>query len=274
MIGWSHLLLNGIAVRFRSKARLEAEVLILRHLVNVLRRIAGRRPRLTAWDRLVFVVLYRLCPQVLDAVAIVSPDTVIRWHRRVLRRSGAGSRGPEAAGRRSQGNPRPDPGDEPGQLVVGCASDPRRAAQARRRGRPIDRRQVHGQAPWTAIPDVEDIPAQPCGWNCRRGSVRRPDDRLQVALLSGHPGSRPAEARSSCRYGTPYGRVDCPADSRGFPVGYNATISGARSRCRLWPRREATAACAGHPGSTNCTAVAMAKRLRGAFDRFGTARMH
>jgi transposase InsO family protein len=54
----------------------------LRHQVNVLRRPVGRRPRLTAWDRLVFVALYRLCPQVLDAVAIINPDTVIRWHRR------------------------------------------------------------------------------------------------------------------------------------------------------------------------------------------------
>jgi hypothetical protein len=50
----------------------------LRHQVNVLRWTAGRRPWLTAWDRLVFVVLYRLCPQVLDAVAIINPDTVIR----------------------------------------------------------------------------------------------------------------------------------------------------------------------------------------------------
>jgi hypothetical protein len=62
MIGWFHLLLNGIAVQFKSKARLEAEVLILRHQVNVLRRTAGWRPRLTAWDRLVSVVFYRLCP--------------------------------------------------------------------------------------------------------------------------------------------------------------------------------------------------------------------
>ena len=48
-----------------------------------------------------------------------------------------------------QRDPRPDPGDEPDKLVVGCATNPRRTAQARHRGRPIDRRQVHGQAPWT-----------------------------------------------------------------------------------------------------------------------------
>jgi hypothetical protein len=81
MIGWFYAF-ERVTVRFRSKARLEAEVLILRNQVNVLRRTAGRRPRLTAWDRLVFVVLYRLCPQDLDAVAIINPDTVIRWHRR------------------------------------------------------------------------------------------------------------------------------------------------------------------------------------------------
>jgi len=80
MIGWLQLLLNAITVRLKSRARLEGEVLILRHQVNVLRRTVGRRPRLTAWDRLVFVALYRLCPQVLDAVAIISPDTVVRWH--------------------------------------------------------------------------------------------------------------------------------------------------------------------------------------------------
>jgi hypothetical protein len=77
MIGWFHPLLIGIAVPFKSKARLEAEVLILRHQVNVLRWTAGRRPH-----RLTFVLLYRLCPQILDAVAIVNPGTVIRWHRR------------------------------------------------------------------------------------------------------------------------------------------------------------------------------------------------
>ena len=31
------------------------------------------------------MVLYRVCPQVLDAVEIVNPDTVIRWHRRGLK---------------------------------------------------------------------------------------------------------------------------------------------------------------------------------------------
>jgi hypothetical protein len=32
-------------------------------------------------DRLVFVDLYRLAPKVLDALAIVKPESVIKWHR-------------------------------------------------------------------------------------------------------------------------------------------------------------------------------------------------
>jgi hypothetical protein len=75
------LLFSAIAARFKSRARLEAEVLVLRHQVNVLVRKAGRRKRLLSWDRLVFVVLYRLCPQMLNSVSIIKPDTVIRWHR-------------------------------------------------------------------------------------------------------------------------------------------------------------------------------------------------
>ena len=47
MIAWLHILLKGVAVRFKSKARLEAEILILRHQVNVLRRSARRRLRLS-----------------------------------------------------------------------------------------------------------------------------------------------------------------------------------------------------------------------------------
>jgi transposase InsO family protein len=81
MIECVGLLFSAIAARFKSRARLEAEVLVLRHQLNVLVRKVGRRPRLLSWDRLVFVVLYRLCPQVLDSVSIIKPHTVIRWHR-------------------------------------------------------------------------------------------------------------------------------------------------------------------------------------------------
>ena len=39
------------------------------------------RPRLTSIDRLIFVWFYRLFPSVADALTIIRPDTVVRWHR-------------------------------------------------------------------------------------------------------------------------------------------------------------------------------------------------
>ena len=66
---------------FRSGTSLRAENLALRHQLNVLRRTSPRRPVLTNFDRLIFVCLYRIAPRVLNALAIVEPQTVIRWHR-------------------------------------------------------------------------------------------------------------------------------------------------------------------------------------------------
>jgi hypothetical protein len=66
---------------FRSRASLHAEILTLRHQLNVLRRKSPQRPTFSSIDRLVFAGLYRLAPGLLDALKIVKPETVIRWHR-------------------------------------------------------------------------------------------------------------------------------------------------------------------------------------------------
>jgi hypothetical protein len=66
---------------FRSRAALEAEILVLRHQLNVLRRKSPKRLAFGNIDRLVFAGLYRVAPGVLDALKILRPQTVIRWHR-------------------------------------------------------------------------------------------------------------------------------------------------------------------------------------------------
>jgi hypothetical protein len=66
---------------FRSRAALEAEVLVLRHQLNVLRRKSPKRVALNSIDRLLLVGLYRLAPTVLDALKIVRPETLMCWHR-------------------------------------------------------------------------------------------------------------------------------------------------------------------------------------------------
>jgi len=66
---------------FRSRASLEAEILVLRHQLNVLRRKSPKRPTFGCIDRLIFARLYDVAPDMLSALAIVRPETVIRWHR-------------------------------------------------------------------------------------------------------------------------------------------------------------------------------------------------
>jgi hypothetical protein len=66
---------------FRSRASVEAEILLLRHHLNVLRRKSPKRMAFTDVDSLVFARLYHLDPGVLNALKIVKPETVIRWHR-------------------------------------------------------------------------------------------------------------------------------------------------------------------------------------------------
>jgi transposase InsO family protein len=65
---------------FRSRVALKAEILTLRHQLNVLQRKAPKRLVFSNFDRLVFASLYRIAPDVLNALAIVKPETVIRWH--------------------------------------------------------------------------------------------------------------------------------------------------------------------------------------------------
>ena len=66
---------------FRSRAALEAENLVLRHQLNVLRRKCPKRVALSSIDRLLLVGLYRLAPGVLEALRIIRPETLMRWHR-------------------------------------------------------------------------------------------------------------------------------------------------------------------------------------------------
>src|SRR5215475_2159497 len=81
MVNVLTLLWSALTSLFCSKARLEAEILVLRQQINVLRRRSTKRCAFSRLDRLVFVGLYRLAPGIVDALAIVRPETVIRWHR-------------------------------------------------------------------------------------------------------------------------------------------------------------------------------------------------
>ncbi len=81
MMTFLSLVLHVVVSPFKTKARLEAEIIMLRHQLNVLRRRVPSKPKFAMADRLLFVWLYRLFPSVLNAIAIVRPETIIRWHR-------------------------------------------------------------------------------------------------------------------------------------------------------------------------------------------------
>ena len=74
-----------LASPFKSKLRLEAENAVLRHQLIVLRRRLRGRARLTD-NRRFFIQLYRWVPSIVQVLAIIWPETLVRWHRAGFRR--------------------------------------------------------------------------------------------------------------------------------------------------------------------------------------------
>jgi putative transposase len=75
--------LSWLALSARSSASKNAEILILRHEVAVLRR-GNPRPRINWTDRALLAALARILPTALRAHRIVTPGTLLRWHRRMV----------------------------------------------------------------------------------------------------------------------------------------------------------------------------------------------
>jgi len=78
-------LVSTILVAFRPRLALQAEILALRHQLNVLRRSASARSQLRTSDRVLWVWLSQLWSDWRSALVIVKPETVIPWHRRRFR---------------------------------------------------------------------------------------------------------------------------------------------------------------------------------------------
>src|ERR1700716_554988 len=81
------LLLMSVLAWLRPRHDLVLENLLLRHQLAVLTRPTRTRPgaRLRLWDKLLRILARRWCAGWREHLAIVTPDTVVRWHRQIWR---------------------------------------------------------------------------------------------------------------------------------------------------------------------------------------------
>src|SRR5437867_13306519 len=79
--------LELMLLRFRSKSYKELEIVVLRHELAILRRQVAR-PDLRDTDRVLLAAASRILPRARWSVFLVTPATLLRWHRRLVARRG------------------------------------------------------------------------------------------------------------------------------------------------------------------------------------------
>jgi putative transposase len=73
----------------RRQRDLAIEVVVLRQQVRMYQRKARRAPRLARWDKVLLAAIVTRYRAVASAIVIVQPETVLRWHREIVRRKWA-----------------------------------------------------------------------------------------------------------------------------------------------------------------------------------------
>ena len=265
------LFLAVLASLFKSRAQLEAENLVLRQQINVLRRRMPKRPALTNIDRLLFVWFYRWFPATVGAFAIVRPETVIRWHRVGFRaywrwRSRNRIGRPKASaelraliGEMSRANPlwgAPRIHDELLKLGFDVAQSTVAKYMVRRHGPPSQGWKAFLRNHVRHIGAIDMFVVPTVGF------------RL---LRLGDPQAKPTTPGLDQRYFQSHRRVDRPPGHGSLSLGSGASLSRSRPRRLPWPGRNATPGCHGHPGPTNGAAIALAEWSRRTAHRFHPA---
>src|SRR3954447_12709011 len=163
---------------FRSRKSLVAEVVALRHQLNVLLRRSGhKRPALSSFDRFVFLGLYRVVPRCGDDRSARNDYALAsRWLSRLLALEVTSKKSRQTSGahRSSAAHPR----YEFSQPALGCSSHPWRPPQTRHQCRPNLSREVHDQAKTPSVTEVENVPSQSRQRDRLDRFVRRADDLI------------------------------------------------------------------------------------------------
>jgi hypothetical protein len=234
------LIWYAVAGLFRSRAALQTEVLALRHQLNVLRRRAPKRVTVSNIDRLVFAALYHLAPEVLDAVKILKPETIIRWHR-------AGFRTWWRWKSRPRGG-RPRTPDEIRQLIreMSVANPlwgaPRIHGELLKVGMDVGQTTVAKYAAKrraAAVAGLEDL----CSQSRRRPSRRSTggaDDLVWAAVWTSHPAAVTPRASVAGCDSPSQCRMACPSADRGLRLGRASTLLDPRPRRASGPGAFAT----------------------------------
>jgi len=81
MVAILHALGIFVVDMFKSRCRLQAENLFLRHQLNIALRRALPRRQMCGSDRALLIWITRLWPSLVDLARVVKPETILRWHR-------------------------------------------------------------------------------------------------------------------------------------------------------------------------------------------------
>src|SRR6476620_4174419 len=259
---------------FRSRATLEAKILVLRQQIIVLRRGRVGRLPFSASDKLVLGWVCGLCPNTCDALAIIRPETVMRWHRAGFRSYWRWK------SRRRPG--RPAVSDELRQLIrdmsianplcgaprihgellkIGIDVGQTSVAKymGRRRGPPSQgwKTFLLNHADGIAAMDLFVVPTVSF-------------QLLYGLLIMGHSGRRilwlGVTARPNCR-------VASQPTHTSLRVGAPSGLPDPRPGCLLWQSVRSAGSFPRYSRSSDITAFALAERLFGAPDRFDSPGM-
>ena len=269
-----HTLWLFVVDLFKSRSRLEAENLFLRHQLNIALRRAPSRVRLSGSDRALLVLMTKLWPSLLGMAQVVQPETILRWHRTGFRvfwrwksrnRAGRPKVDPELRDlirRMSKENPLWGAPRIHGELLMlgfEVAQSTVSKYMVRRRKPPSQswKTFLRNHADAIAAIDMCVVPT------------------VTFELLFAVPGSRARPATPAVVRGdtASNGRVAGPTNHRGFPLGLGADLSvrdNDRAYGQVFQRRVMSD---GYPRQANFPELTLAKWYSERSDRHLASRV-